>query len=222
MAVSMLFNSVPEWITTMKSPVDFTEIDDSEIRSGLHVQGDVFALLDSYASEQTWTENKDGSRTPKVTSKVYYIIPAGSQSFVGIACDAGSTRPYNAICDATMDYLWGETEYIESEPVAFEGRLVKMEDDLYQYMVEWFKYTEYYGTTDEATIKTYVLPYMMKPFSPGLVPLLAIGGVLLLADALVIFLFIKYRKKEKAQAATAASMPAPPTQGPDALSSLRQ
>ncbi len=218
-----LWQSVPEWFVTMKAPVDFTEMPDEDIRAGVHVEGEVYALLGDFASEQTWTERGDGSVSPKTTSKVYFVLPVGNQSFIGVQVSSANRRAYSDISDATLAYLWGETEYIESVPAAFDGRLVKMDDALYQYLIEWFQDTEYFGTTDEAAIKTCVLPYLMVPKSPGLYTLLAIGGGVLLVDILAIVLALRRRSQRRAQQALAARMPAPVyTPQPDNADALRR
>ncbi len=225
LSAGALWFSVPEWLVTMKPATDFNEISDSELRAGLHVEGDVYALLDSYASEQTWTEHEHGV-TPKKTSKIYYILPVGEQSCIGLEVRAEDKRLYNDITDATLSYMFGETEYIESDPVHFEGQIVKMDDELYQYLLEWFQESEYFGTTDEAAIKEYVPSYLMRPFSPGLYTMLAIAGVFVLADVIAVAILLVRRKKRRARAEEklyAPSVAVPPTDsGRDALKRLQQ
>ncbi len=221
-----LFQSVPEWITSIKQPVDASEIVEEQVKAGTHVQGEIFAIVDSFASEQTWTENGDGSRTAKKTSNVYYIIPVGEQSYIGVECPASNKSSYDTLCDATWEWLSGETEYINADSIEFEGRIVKMEDELYQYMVEWFQDMEYFGDAGEEEIKTYVLPYMYKPFSPGLYALLAIGGGFVAIAVIVLIVAINQQKKRKKRAEELANAPAPvydPAQeSADALSHLQQ
>lgn len=223
-AVFFLWQPVPEAIARMQKPIDLEQAAEADLAPGKHVQGDVFAILDSFASEETWTENKDGSRTAKKTSKIYYIVPVGEESYIGLECYAKDKASHETLNTATLNWLAGETEYIEGETVPFDGRLVKMDDELYQYMVEWFQDVEYFEEGVDA--KQYVLPYMLAPFSPGLNTMLIIGGVLLAAAAIVLAVTLAKEKKRKKMLAELASMPAPTydpaQQSEDALRYLQQ
>lgn len=225
--IAFLWQPVPEWIASMQTPMDFTEVSESELAAGKHAKGEVFAILDSFASEQTWTERDDGSRSAKKTSKIYYIVPVGEESYIGIECYAKDKAAYNTLNDATLSWLAGETEYIEADTVPFDGRLMKMDDELYQYMVEWFQDVEYFGEdVGEDEIKQYVLPYMLQPFAPGLYAMLTIGGVMLAIAILVLCVSLAREKKRKKQMEELANMPAPaydPNQvDTDALKHLQQ
>ena len=66
--IMALFMVLPEFFISLKKPVDFNMLTDAEIKSGLHVEGDVYLILDTFATEETYTENKDGSRTPSKVS----------------------------------------------------------------------------------------------------------------------------------------------------------
>jgi len=226
-AIFFLWEPVPEVITKMQAPTDFAEVSESEIAAGKHAQGEVYAILDSFASEETWTERNDGSRSAKKTSKIYYIIPVGEESYIGVECYAKDKSAYEALNNATLEWLADETEYIEADPIPFDGRIVKMEDELYQYMVEWFQDVEYFGEdVSEDQIKQYVLPYMLAPFSPGLNTMLIIGGVLLVFAIIVLIVSLQKEKKRKQRAEMLANMPAPAydpsQQSEDALKHLQQ
>ena len=127
--------AVPQWIITLKKPVDFNALADGEVRGGLHVEGEVYAILDSFALEESWTENANGSVTPRETSNYYYIIPIGAESYVGLEIRAGNHGEYEAVADATWDYLTDATDTLNTVPVHFEGYIAPMEDDLYTLFV---------------------------------------------------------------------------------------
>ena len=82
--IMALFMALPEFFISLKKPVDFNMLTDAEIKSGLHVEGDVYLILDTFATEETYTKNSDGSRTPSKVSGYYYIIPVGEESYIGI------------------------------------------------------------------------------------------------------------------------------------------
>ena len=206
--------AVPQWIITLKKPVDFNTLDDSEIRSGVRVEGDVYAILDSFAVEESWTENADGSTTPREASNYYYIIPMGTESYVGLEIRAGDHGNYAAVADGTWNYLTGATETLDTVPVHFEGYIAPMEEDLYAFFVEWFQDTAYFGAADAAAVQAYALPYMLTTYSvSGIYSVMGIGLGALLIAVLLIRSHLRYRKK---QASVPAAEPVSPT-SPEAV-----
>ncbi len=65
--VVLLWFSGKDFLTSLKAPVDLNEagFTADQVEEGMHVKTDIYAALDTFASEETWTENKDGSSTPK-------------------------------------------------------------------------------------------------------------------------------------------------------------
>lgn len=210
-----LFLSLPEWFTSLQKPASLDTLTAQDLRSGAHVEGEIIALYDRFASETSQTQRSDGTVSPKTTTKIFYILPL-EDTFVGLEARAADQRAFNDICSATQDYLWGETEYLLSEPVAFDGRVVKMEDELYDYMIEWFADNGYPG--GEAAARQDIKPYMLRPFSPGLTTTLIIGLVLLLLDLVSLLFFLRWRKKQKLK----AMQPAPAYPESDPLRRLQQ
>ena len=221
-AVMALRIALPQWIITLKTPVDFNTLAEEEIRSGIRVEGDVYAILDSFATEESWTENGDGSVTPKKTSGYYYIIPIGEESYMGLEVSAGTHGDYDAVASDTWDYLIGTTETLDTVPVHFEGYIAPMEGDLYTYFVEWFQDTEHFGVTDAETIETYALPYMLSTYSlSGTYTVLGIGLGALLIAVLLVLSHLRYRKKHR-QAAAPAGDPVSPTSPESVARDLEQ
>ena len=131
---------------------------------------------------------------------------------VAIADDAA----YDAVLNATWDYLTDVTTDLLSEPVRFEGYIAEMDDDLYQYFVEWFQDTGYFGTSDAAEVQTYALPYLLTTYSTsGTYLVLGIGLAALLAALLMVLSHLRYRKRQR-QAAAAEAEPLSPT-SPEAV-----
>jgi len=212
-----LYMSLPEFLITLKSPVDLSEVPGSEIRSGLHVEGDFYMIYDTFAYEETWTENSDGSRTPAKTSKYYYLVSAGTEDdgiFIGLEAKAADRSQYEDLCDATWAYLVGEADTIEN-PVHLEGYVAKMDDELYEYFVDWFIDNEL--ETDREAVPSYAPALMVKPRSPGLYPILLIGLAMIALNILFVVLFLQRRKRDKAAAervAAANAAAAPSTAEP--------
>ena len=74
--VVLLWFSGKDFLTSLKAPVDLNEagFTADQVEEGMHVKTDIYAALDTFASEETWTENKDGSSTPRRdgSSILYY------------------------------------------------------------------------------------------------------------------------------------------------------
>ena len=144
-AVGLLFVSLGDTLASFGTPKDFGDLIDGNVKVGDRVCGEIYYALDYFATEQTWTERSDGSRTAKKTSAYYYIIPAGDD-FAAIEISAAKAKAMEKLTDETWEYLMGGSD--TSTLVEFDGRvklLEKEEPELVEYyeeaMVE-FGYTE--------------------------------------------------------------------------------
>ena len=209
-AGACLWNALPECLIALKTPVDFNQLAEEDIRSGIRVEGDVYAVLDSFAVEESWTEHSNGSVTPREVSKCYYIIPIGRESYAALEISAGSAGAYSGVADATWDYLTGASAAIDAVPVRFEGYIAPMEEELYDLFVEWFQDTAYFGVTDAAAIQPYAMPYMLSTFSvSGVYTIAGVGLAALLAALLLILFALRRRKTQRRTAAEPLSPTSP-------------
>lgn len=201
----MAFLNFDNYIAAFRTPVDFNELTADEIGVNMRVEGDIYAILDQFANEETWTE-KNGSKSPKKVSQQYYIIPIGESEFMGLSALPSAFKAYDTVMDATYDYIMDESaEYIDAEPVHFVGKTTKMSDELVKYFTEWFQESEYLGTTEPAVINTYVVPIMLESRSwQAIYIMFAINVALLLVLILLLVLFLRKRKK---QASAPTEMP---------------
>ena len=144
-AIGLLFISLDDTLASFGTPKDFGHLIDGEVEVGDRVCGDIYYALDYFATEQTWTERNDGSRTAKKTRAYYYIIPAGDY-FAAIEINASKGSAMSKLTDETWDYLMGGEDTVSLVP--FDGRvklLEKEEPDLvgyYEEAMEEFGYTK--------------------------------------------------------------------------------
>ena len=107
--VVLLWFSGKDFLTSLKAPVDLNEagFTADQVEEGMHVKTDIYAALDTFASEETWTENKDGSSTPKETAHQYYIIPVGEMEYMALEIGSSGSQfsTMSAIMDETYAYL---------------------------------------------------------------------------------------------------------------------
>lgn len=208
--IMALFMVLPEFFISLKKPVDFNELSDTEFKSGLHVEGDIYLVLDTFATEETYTKNSDGSRTPSKVSGYYYIIPVGEESYIGVEGNVDSRSAFKKIDDSTWAWLTGSAEDLDpSAYYHYEGYIDKMDEELYDYFIEWFQEMEWFETSDAEQIKVYAPALMLKPMSPGLMPLLIIGLAMIALNVLFVVLHLNYKKKAKAAKAAVVSADEP-------------
>ncbi|MDE7242897.1 MAG: hypothetical protein K2O18_02820, partial [Oscillospiraceae bacterium] len=121
---------------------------------GDRVEGQVPFLLDYFATEESWTENKDGSRTPKKTSNYYYVLPAG-EDFIGLTVTPGSSGDANKLVEQTYDFLDGGAE--PDAVLEVTGRVCEMEDDLASMFAEELRDYYDYSDHDLSALKPYLI-----------------------------------------------------------------
>ncbi len=192
----LIFMTGKDFITSLQKPVDLNELEASEIKPGMHIKTDIFAALDAFASEETWTENKNGSTSPKKTSNQYYIIPVGVESvqYMGLEVRAADFSTMDTIMDNTYAWVIGEAEDLGDTSYTVEGTIEKLEGELDQYFGEWFTDTGFLGEDDPGP---YLVHYMLVTRSFKNVQVMFGLGVLLLVLA-GLYVFLRIRKNNKA------------------------
>lgn len=144
-------------------PVDIYEegLDDaSQIERGLAIDTEVFMLMDCFASEQTTTTRRNGSTIDKDTD-YYYILPIFVEDeiyYVGFCVDSENEnlRTYDRMVEETMAYMYGESSTLGSYAVKISGGLKELDDELYDYMLDYFREHEVFES--DAQMEKYVLP----------------------------------------------------------------
>lgn len=137
------FASSEMFFTSLKPVTNFEDLQEVKVEEGMHIKGELKYALDCFAYEETWTENKDGSRTPAKTSHYYYAIPGVDDTFFAVEVSTDAQDDMEALADETVEYVQGGDE--PTTKVTIEGRMSKMEDDmvdLFEEYLEEIGYTE--------------------------------------------------------------------------------
>ena len=144
--IFLLYQGIPDLMTSFRTPKSFDELlEDGGLSEGDHVQGRVPFLLDSFAIEETWQENtSNNSRTPKKTSRYYYVFPCGD-GVAGLSVNASEASLSNKLVDETYAYLADEGDVPETELV-LDARAMAMDEELSELFEEELK--EYYDFTN--------------------------------------------------------------------------
>ena len=104
--IMILVSTSSDLLISFKSPKTFDDaVADGGLEAGDRVKGQVPFLLDAFALEETWQEDKsNNSRTPKKTSRYYYGLRCAvgcSGSSSGCRCSVAA----GTLVEGDMLYL---------------------------------------------------------------------------------------------------------------------
>lgn len=183
----LVFASSEMFLTSLKPVTNFEDLQEAKAEEGMHIKGELKYALDCFAYEETWTENKDGSRTPAKTSHYYYAIPGADDTFFAVEVSTDKQDVMETLADETVEYVQSGTE--PTTKVTVEGRMSKMDEEmtgLFEEYLEEIGYTEteISAMGDFYYVENAVMKNMQIAFGVGV--LLCVVGV-----ALVVIRFIK-------------------------------
>lgn len=204
--------SLRDTVISFKPAKSFDDVLSGDVAAGDHVTGRVPYLLDSFASMQTWTEDRaNNSRTPKKTSSRYYVLPSG-QGCLGLTVHSSNFSSAKNLVDQTYGYFSGGAA--PTAELELDTRVVEMDQEL----AEMFRQTlrEDYGFSD-ADIDTLGPLLMAEPRAFGTIRVFCgVGVVLFLLGAV---LLIRYWRKSSAKSrqlrAARKAQAAPPSYDPE-------
>lgn len=102
----LLYMSVPEVIVAMKPPISYEDMleEGTSVKAGDHVDGRVVYVLDYFATESTYTQRSDGSRSGDKPSGRYYILPT-SDNFIALKCRQADVETLEQLAEETWTYM---------------------------------------------------------------------------------------------------------------------
>ena len=181
LGIYLIYSSVGDVITFLKPVKDFEDVLTGQVSVGDHIDGNVLYLLDYFSTEQSWTENSNGSVTPKETSAYYYIVP-GNGIYLGLKVLARDQSEARTLADETYAYLSGADAQPDAQ-LPYVGKVVPMASE-YPEMVEAFQQElgaygylaqEIYDMGEPMLIVTRAYTSILVMFGIGVVVLLAAG-----------------------------------------------
>lgn len=120
--------SLRDTAISLKAAKSFDDVLAGDVAAGDHVSGRVPYLLDSFATMQTWTEDRaNNSRTPKKTSSRYYVLPGGN-GYLGLTVHSSSFSPAKKLVDQTYGYLSGGAA--PTAELELDTRVIPMKEEL--------------------------------------------------------------------------------------------
>ena len=123
----MLFQAIPEDIISLKPAISFEDMldEETEIKAGARVSGKVPYVFDVFASEETYTRYKDGSRSGGKASGAYYLVPT-ADAFIAIKGRQADVGVLDDLIDETWNYLLtGEEKHLSPRQFDADVALAK-------------------------------------------------------------------------------------------------
>lgn len=176
-------------ITSFKPVTDFEDLLETDPKEGMYVKGEVLYAIDYFAYEETWTENRDGSRTPAKTSHYYYTIPGNGELWFGLEVKADDKEAMETLVEETYDYMYGGEE--PSVKVSVEGRMTKMDDEMKGLFEEYLRDMGY--TAQE--ISAMGEPFYVEKVNMKSCRITTAIGIVLMLIAILIFV-IRFKKSK--------------------------
>ncbi len=191
---------------------DIYDVDAKDIKIGDGIKTSIYAVLDTYGTLETTTKN---SKTGNVTGRTYhyyYIIPVFNEDgddtyFMSVKVSSDDKKAFDRIADDTWDVLLGDADYFTDVEFAAEGNIQKLDDEGYEYMVEWFEDMEWFDSTDRDDFEQYLLPICLelKDLKTTSIMVYASMGVILLGVLVIVIHFARKSNKKKKEAAEQAA-----------------
>ncbi len=182
-------------LTSLKSETTFEELVEEELKSGMHIKGDVPNTIGCFGYEETTRETSGGAHISTKISKYFYAVSVGDK-VVGVEIMPDNNDGMEALLEETYEYLVnGGAE--PSTKVTVEGKLTVMDEELKGLFDDYLLESGY--TQEEITAMGDV--YFVDFISFGNMRIMFIIGIVLLAIAILIFV-IKFRKIGRMMAAS--------------------
>lgn len=149
---------------------DITIMAGSEYEKGQNVYGDILYLYGCFC-EETTTRTSYGVTTSSSVTGSYYLMPIISENeeeekyITVLVHNKDSVSALESITDDTYAYLNGD-ENIEWHDYFLMGKVKPLEEDVRDYMIEWFKEYEWFDSYSDAEMDKYIVPYQIEEYDP--------------------------------------------------------
>lgn len=194
----------PHWNSAFSVPfrVNANEFPNRNfLREGTAIDAELTMIMDSFASETV--ESRSRLNVLGTTRYEYNIVPVfiGDDTyFVGIRLSETQLKDARVVIDNTENFLRGN-DVVFDKSFDRTATIVSMENELYEYMKDWFVEIEWFATENE--INQYVLPLVIEMAEKDSVKngiFVALGLIVTGVAVFIITFFMdgKYRRRAKA------------------------
>ena len=178
----LLYQTAGTALVSIKPAVSFEDmLDGAEVKPGTHVAGNVVYAFDYFASETSYTQRSDGSRSGDRKNGNYYLIPIAN-GYIGLKCRQADVAALDKLSEETFTFL--QTGAEPSTTIFMEGNVEVLEGEVAIYYQE---YLEELGYT-KAEIEAFGTPLVIRYVSFNAVRVMFLIGVVLVILGLIILI----------------------------------
>jgi hypothetical protein len=156
-AIIIILYNKNNFMASFQKPVGIYKLlDAKDIKPGMRVQGDLYAILDFYVEEETKNSTRSGFVLTHQISGRYYVFPVGKKEYMTFVASPGQFKKLDAIVKSTKNYIAGNTTKLGGKKFHFDGIIKQLQPDAVTYFNKWFK--EFQKSSDPSTVTKYALP----------------------------------------------------------------
>lgn len=181
--IMLICKNASVFFVSIKPAVSFEDLMEKEPKAGMHVKGDAANVFDCFAKEETWTERKDGSRTPAKDSSYYYSV-LGFETIFALEVPAAEYSAMEKLSEETYQHLLMGGD-VPTTKVAVDGVMKKMDKETKKLFMDYLKENQ----LSEEAIEEMGDLLIVDQYSMTAVRVMFLIGVALVAIA--VFLFIR-------------------------------
>lgn len=187
--------SIGDTMVSFKEAVDFEELMEKDVEAGTHIEGEINFTVGPFASEDTETTHKDGSKTVAKDTAQYYLVFGGEKTqFLGLKVNKKDNAEVAKNASETNAYMSYETDDVPSTTPMYEGKVVEMDPELTIYFKDYlialgFTYSEINDMGDFLCI---------EPVSFMAVRIATVAGLVLILIGISMFV-LNFKKLSNAE-----------------------
>lgn len=156
--IIMICVSAADTFDSLKPAISFEDLlDGAEVKEGSRVAGNVPYALDYFASETSYTQYSDGSRSGDKESGNYYLIPT-ADGYIGLKSRQADVSALNDLSEETFAYLTDGTE--PQTEIYMQGTVKVMDDELVGYYCDYLEELGYTEDEIEAMGQPLLIDYV--------------------------------------------------------------
>ncbi len=178
----LLYQTAGTALVSIKPAVSFEDmLDGAEVKPGTHVAGDVVYAFDYFASETSYTQRSDGSRSGDRKNGNYYLIPI-ADGYIALKCRQTDVAALDKLSEETFTLL--QTGAEPTTTIFMEGNVEVLEGEVAIYYQEYLEELGY----SKAEIEAFGTPLVIRYVSFNAVRVMFLIGVVLLILGIIILI----------------------------------
>lgn len=178
----LLYQTAGDFLVSVKPAVSFEDmLNGTEVKPGTHVAGDVVYAFDYFATESSYTQRSDGSRSGSRKTGNYYLIPI-ADGYIGLKSRQADVAALDKLSEETFTFL--QTGAEPATTIFMEGNVEVLEGKLATYYQEYLEELGY----SKAEIEAFGTPLVVRYVSFNAVRVMFLIGIVFIILGIVIMI----------------------------------